>query len=34
MMETLRLPATMESLEIFRLFVLGKLKQLSIVRGA
>jgi serine/threonine-protein kinase RsbW len=30
MMETLRLPATMESLEVFRLFVLGKLKQLSL----
>jgi serine/threonine-protein kinase RsbW len=29
-METLRLPATIETLEIVRLFVLGKLKQLSI----
>jgi serine/threonine-protein kinase RsbW len=31
-METMRLPATMESLEIFRLFVLGKLRQLNIVQ--
>jgi serine/threonine-protein kinase RsbW len=31
-METLRLPATMESLEVFRLFVLGKLRQLNIVQ--
>jgi serine/threonine-protein kinase RsbW len=29
-METLRLPATMESLETFRLFVLGKLRQLNL----
>jgi len=29
-METMRLPATMESLEVFRLFVLGKLRQLNI----
>jgi serine/threonine-protein kinase RsbW len=32
MMETMRLPATMDSLEIFRLFVLGKLRQLNIVQ--
>ena len=31
-METLRLPATMESLEIFRLFVLGRLRQLNIAQ--
>ena len=31
-METLRLPAKMESLETFRLFVLGKLEQFSIVQ--
>jgi serine/threonine-protein kinase RsbW len=31
-METLRLPATKESLEIFRLFVLGKLRQLNMVQ--
>ena len=31
-METLRLPATMESLEIFRLFVLGQLRQLNMAQ--
>jgi serine/threonine-protein kinase RsbW len=30
LMETLRLPARMESLEIFRLFVLGKLRQFNL----
>ncbi len=31
-METLLLPATMESLEICRMFVLGKLQELSVVQ--
>jgi len=31
-METLRLPATMESLESFRQFVLGNLQQLNVVQ--